>query len=87
MIPKIHVDIENTYTNTKMIHNGIRMISENEARRKMFLVWNSTIDISRRAPHQEFWPNDWNKANHKIQYSHIRELLIKELLTSNSVSE
>lgn len=57
--------------NTKTMHNGISRISENEAKRKIFLVWNSTIEIKSRAPHHEFCPNVYKNAIKKKQLKHI----------------
>lgn len=45
-----------TYKNTNMMAIGISKISEKATKRRIFDVCNSTMEISRRAPHHEFWP-------------------------------
>lgn len=40
-----------------MTHKGARAISENATNRKIFVVCNSTSEMSKRAPHHEFWPS------------------------------
>ena len=39
----------------------MRKISEKAMSRKMLRCWNSTREISKRAPHQLFWPNICDK--------------------------
>lgn len=46
-----------TYRNTKMMAIGIKKISEKATKRRIFDVCSSTMEISKRAPHHEFWPN------------------------------
>lgn len=40
---------------------GIRKISVNEINRSMFLDWNSTSEMARRAPHHEFCPKVYKR--------------------------
>lgn len=54
--------------NNRITTKGIRNISVNAISRRIFLVWNSTREISIRAPHHEFCPRSWkfDKAvNHR----------------------
>lgn len=46
-----------TYNKMKTIANGIKKISQNAAKRRIFVVCNSTIEMSKRAPHHELWPS------------------------------
>lgn len=50
-----------------MMAIGIKKISEKATKRRMFDVCNSTMEMSKRAPHHEFWPNVW-KNNGKKSY-------------------
>lgn len=56
----------NTYMKTETMATGMRKISENAIRRKMFLCWNSTSEINKRAPHQLFWPNICERENTRL---------------------
>jgi len=58
--------MENT-THKKMPNTmkGIRKISVNETSLRIFLDWNSTREMRRRAPHQTFWPSNCKKKNRK----------------------
>lgn len=40
-----------------MMAIGINAISEKATKRRIFDVCNSTMEMSSRAPHHEFWPN------------------------------
>lgn len=51
---------------TDTIEMGMRKISENAINLKMFLCWNSTNEIIRRAPHQLFWPNICKKRENEF---------------------
>lgn len=44
------------YIKVKTIASGIMKISENAAAFKIFVAWNSTNEIRKRAPHHEFCP-------------------------------
>lgn len=56
----------NTHRKTETMATGIRKISEKAINLKMFLCWNSTSEINKRAPHQLFWPNICKRKKEKI---------------------
>lgn len=60
------LNLVNTYKNTDTTATGIRKISEKAINLKMFLCWNSTSEINKRAPHQLFWPNICNEEKTEL---------------------
>jgi hypothetical protein len=57
---------------------GIIMISVKAMSLRMFKDWNSTSEMSRRAPHHEFWPMVWKKNDRIVRDEERGELRLGE---------